>query len=438
MPDATHFTTCQRTNTQLSDLTRNASGACSIRVTTSRRFWRRRSDGHATKPTDIEGTSAAHNSAFTPDVRERLNPSPLVGSLAAGAAVIGAAFATEKWLNWQGVSTETMVSIGSILLLAGVLFLLERRFIRRVGVAVRQETARAVDERIEAATEGTRSRLQHLQEQVDELVAKQHERQDASVKALELPSFRTVAGALAIANELGAISHGHVIVQGSSAFDELGLDFSWGRHMGTGRFSIPPGDRLRVKAEVYADERAVGARPLIEVEWTPNKSAEDVGMELREQLTSRGRWNGTGTLRWQRALTNLQSALDIAIRSRRRDAASGLLQGAMRQFVSDWAITDAGIEHPARGVVLAQEEFPTHLDLMRRRGERRGEDAWNPQPPEGVDEKLWRFLVHRARRWLPREYRPPAAMPAWVPQTKGPRELGIIGDDITPSGRSGS
>lgn len=292
----------------------------------------------------------------TTEVREHLNVRLFVWSWVLGASLVGAAFATEGWLGWVGVSTETMVSIGSIFLLAGAIFLLERHFVVRVSAAVERAAIHAVDERISAATHDTTVRLHELEERMAELIAEQSTQQDAAVRDLVDPTYEHVADALAVANATGAITFGHVTVQGSTDFNELGLEFSWMEDKGTGRFAVPPGARLRIKAEVYADEHVSGGKPYIEVEWTPAKTALDVGQELRDQLIARGRWNGDDTLRWQTALQNLQVALDLAIRSRRRESEFGLLQGALNQLVGEWAVTEAGIECPARGFLFPESE----------------------------------------------------------------------------------
>jgi len=54
--------------------------------------------------------------------------------------LIGMAFAMGDVYKWQGVSTETMVSLGSAFLPAAVLVFLQRRFVTQVSVAASQAT----------------------------------------------------------------------------------------------------------------------------------------------------------------------------------------------------------------------------------------------------------------------------------------------------------
>jgi hypothetical protein len=331
---------------------------------------------------------------------------------------VAAAFVTEHYYSWKGAAVETLVSVGTAFLLAGVLFFLQRRFVAQVEEAVTKTAESAAEARVEDRVRQVDARIDELGERINEALAARRQRQDAAVQALDAPSYRTVATALAEANKLGALATGHIRVQGSRDRGELALDFSWGIDRGDGRFAQPQRTKLEVSAHIYADERGQGARPVIETTWEPNDSAEQVGLRLRELLELRGRWRGGGTLDWSMALRNLQKSLDVAIRSRRRDGNSWMVEGALFELVDDeWAITDAGLECPLRGFNLRESEFP---DLVRARSQQGPPAPWRPVPPEWVDSQLWEQLLARARGYFPIRRGPMLSTPNWIALREGP------------------
>ena len=351
---------------------------------------------------------------------KRVNWRWVIGCGIAGALLIAAAFALEHFCDWQGVSLETMVSIGAAVLLAGVLFFLERRFLTEVGDVATTAARVAADARIDERTQEVSSRLDQLDERTNELREERERRQDESVRGLDVPTAQSVANALAEANRIGAIADGHVTVQASRDLTEFGLEFSWGADAGDGRFGIPARAILMVRGRVYADERSGGSRPVIEAEWRTDESTEQVGLRIREQLERRGRWLSDSTLDWPMALRNLKKSLDLAIRSRRRDGSPGLIQGALFELVGDdWAITDAGLECPSHdGYVFRESEFPERYSMRTMREKKT--EPWRPEPPVWVDAALWDELLERGRWHLPIYRGPMRGTPSWVPLRGGP------------------
>lgn len=350
---------------------------------------------------------------------QRVNWLLVLGCTLIGAALIILALGLERYHEWQGVSLSAMVNIGVAFLLVALLYFVQRRLLVRVSDAAAVAASAVVDSRIEERTRGLGVRLDQLGERMDELATSRGQRQDESVANLEVPTYWTVATALAAANKLGAIAHGVVTVQGSRDYRELGLTFSYGTDDGDGRFGIPRHDTLKIEGQVYADQRARGTRYVIEAEWDAGETADVVGFRLRETLEHRGRWNSDDTLDWPAALRNLQLALDWAIRSRRRDGAPGLLRGALMELVTpDWAITDAGIECPSKEFVLGESEFPERYSMQARH--QRETAPWRPEPPDWVDGDLWDELIRRGRQRLPVLKGPIAIMPTWIPITEPP------------------
>ena len=354
--------------------------------------------------------------------RERVNLRWVVGSWVVGALSITAAFVMEHFYSWQGVSLETMVNIGTALLLAGVLFFLQRRFVTGVEEVVSRAAVSAADARIDERVGQVGARLDELEERMNEVLTARRQRQDDAIGALDVPTFESVATALAEANALGALAYDHVTVQASAEITELGLEFSWGVDLGDGRFDQPRRAVLMVRGHVYADERAGGSRPAIETIWEAGDPAEEVGLRIREQLENRGRWHGNGTLNWPMALRNLKRSLDLAVRSRRRDGTGLVLEGALFELVGEeWAITDAGIECPTEGFILRESEFPEHVRALQRRIRGPGEaDQWAPTRPDWVDADLWEELVRRGRAQFPIRRGPVAFTPTWIPLREGP------------------
>lgn len=348
-----------------------------------------------------------------------------------GACLIGLAFFLQDRYKWQGDSEATLIAIGTALLLAGVLFFFERRFLRDVGEIAAREGAAAAQAEVAEATEDINVRIDQLAERMREGLAEQAAAHDAAVVAMETPTFDTVGAALALANSLGALKFGHVTVPASDDPDELGLEFSWGEDRGDGRFGHPARNVLKVEALVYADFHISGGRPVIEIEWGPSESATEAGLRLHAQLTARGRLRSEATFRWEQALQNLRYAIDIAVRSRRRDPGALHLHGALAELVNDdWVITEAGLECPNHeGYIYAQDNFPSRLERMARLSHKEREE-WIPDRPEWVDEALWRRLIDRGKRMFPIERGGPRLTnPPWLPATKTPADLRRMVDE---------
>ncbi len=345
--------------------------------------------------------------------KEHVNYGWVIGSGLIGLLLIGAGFACQYALNWQGAPVEALIAVGTAFMLAGALYFLQRGFIVEVREVVSRTAEAVADTRIEERVREVNARLDELGTRMSQMLAMRRERQDEAVQAMQMPTFMTVATALAEANKLGAIYNGRVRVRASWNRDELGLDFTWGTVMGDQRFAQPQHDELKVRAHVYADERGRGERWVIETAWEPSDTVEAVGLRLREQLEKRGRWKSDQTLDWPMALRNLQSSIDLAIRSRRRDG-TGWIQGALiERVVDEWAITDAGLEFPGRGVALAEYDFPD-----RYHGG--GAENWPPVCPEDVEAGLWEELIRRGEAYFPIFRGPIVSQPTWIPLTEPP------------------
>ena len=356
---------------------------------------------------------------------QRANWGWIVGCGFAGAALIGLALLMEATHSWQGVSESAFVEAGTALLFGAILFLIEPRFVRRVGKAATEAASAAAEARVDERTRELSARLDQLDQLMSEELRGVHEVQDEAVRDLAVPTFESVAGALATANKIGALKNGHVTVQASESIEELGLIFSWGMELGDGRFGREGKLSLSIEAIVYADRLVSGGRPYIAVDWQSGTSPDNdepamaVGLELIEALRKTGRWNGDGTLKWQFALENLQDALKWAIASRRKAGDGPLLHGALAEFINEeWAITDAGLECPVHQFILPGDEFPE-----RRPFPGRPSPEFRPTRPDWVYEGLWKLMIERARRLLPIQRGPASFTPSWIPWDTSPQEM---------------
>lgn len=336
---------------------------------------------------------------MTEPQNERVNYGWVVGSAIVGLILGALAFFGQYWVNWSGAPVEALISIGTAVMLAAALYFLQRRFVVEVRMEASRTAESVADARVAERVKEVNARLDELGHRMDQIASERRQRQDAAVESMHVPTFDSVATALAEANKLAAIVDGQLRVQGSRDRDELALDFSWIRDMGDDRFQRPQRDALEVKAHIYADERVQGGRPVIETTWKPDEPAERVGMRLREQLERAGRWRGEGTLDWPLALRNLQDSLGLAIRSRRKDG-TGWLSGALYELVTEgWAITDDGVERAGYGVVLPEDEFPDVYAEGSAAMERR--ENWPPKAPQYTDQGVWDAVLQRGQSRFP-------------------------------------
>jgi hypothetical protein len=360
----------------------------------------------------------------TPE-RERIRWHYVVGCFFAGALMIAVAYWTEHRWAWQGVTPSVLVNAGTAFGLAGLLFLLERRFVtvvRQASAAAASQAADVVADRLEARTEALETRLGELDEQTARRVQAQREEQDRTVEALEVVSFDSVTRALQTAAGLRALRSDKAEVQASHDRDGLWLVFSWGREkLGADYYGEVHYDEAKLMIEALTD------RVRVEVEWRADEAAPEVAARLIHELRSTGGWTGDDMLDWQLAVQNLQRTLDVAITSRRRDAGAWHLTDQLDRLLDDeWAITTAGIERRGHGMVLARSAFPVPNRALP--GSRASDevDSFSPTAPADVDPGLWSYLVREGKKRFPgwgfshfgNSFAPSdSATPAWIAET---------------------
>lgn len=321
-----------------------------------------------------------------------------------GGLLTGAALLVEDRWGWQGVMPSILVNVGTALGLAGVLFILERRFtgtVVRASERVAAQVAQQVGHGLEQRTTELAARLDSLQEQLDQRLRRRAAEQDAAISTFaDDVSFDTLTTMFTEANRSGAV-RGVLTVQAARNPDGLCLTFRWGF---LPQRNQEPRPQLTIEARIESD-LASPTRPQIAVEWMPTDSAVDVGHRLIERLRRANRWDGEETLDWALALANLQRAIQTAVLSRRRDDDAWHLRGDLMEAVDDiWFITSAGIECPAHSYFLAQEDFPEREQPFFARLRETDEEApkWEPERPNWADPDDWARLIRRGRRYFPR------------------------------------
>jgi hypothetical protein len=371
--------------------------------------------------------------------REKVRWGLLAGCFAGGAALIGCAFAVEATWGWQGVTVSVLSNLGVALALAGVLFLLERRFTVRVGEVTERAARRAaetVETRMQERTDQLAARLDEIQADVMQRMRQRTDEQDAKLAAIrENVSYETITTAMTEANRLVAIHEGSVTVPASRRLGGLALTFSWGEDCDINSLRLD-GPHLGISA---------GA---VEVEWRRNDWAAEVGYRLVEELQRAGAWDGESALDWGLALRNLQRSLEIAISSRRRDRHRWHLSGPLIEMATPtWALTTAGVEHLGQGLLFPENNFPEPIpreleDFNAAARQMADSDReWCPDPPATVDPAEWAHVIERGKRVFPftRTFVTTWASSKWVPWGSTPEhgERALRADETLAANRDG-
>ena len=284
-----------------------------------------------------------------------------------------------------------------------------------------QESKRVVPEETAGLREQVNSsatRIGQLQAFVDEQDAESVRDQNRIIEALsEAVSPMTVARAMTVANMVGALPEGEITLHASTSL-MIDLTFTWQHHTGDGRFSVPSGDFLGVKAHVAADPG--GGTPVIETIWLMTEKAEAVIGRINGMLQQRDRWDGPTTINWEQVFRDLHRAIVLSVAYKRRDSTvDWQLHGGLYELHGqDWAITEAGIEYrPGSQVALLEADFPERAAYPDRTG-RADLEGWPPAPPTGVDLGEWQHILWRGQWHFPVNRGPMRAHPVrWACKT---------------------
>lgn len=322
----------------------------------------------------------------------------------AGMGVTAAPFLL-SWLvdhefgEWRPLLSTTLTSAGTVILLVAAIWFLERKFSARVRAEVREvarETAERETQKLATSHRDLSLRLDELQKRMDRRATQERSEQDKIIQRLsEEASFESVYGALALADDIGALwSHQIVIPTGDGDPGEPRFVFRRSAASSTRPLHRLREDETSRRSVVEIEYQAESERAGVTAFWEAASPADEVLHALRQQMIGVGAAAHSACVDVS-LLANLHSALREAVASRRGDEGAWL-KGSVSEWISDvWVITSYGLEH--RGSLgMRSEEFPVHWDG------RSNQASWSwkpPAAPEGVDGTMWDFLIARARRY---------------------------------------
>lgn len=320
---------------------------------------------------------------------ERFQWSWILGSALLGLALLALAHVSDLLWHWPSVTTGVISSVGAAFLLAFVLFLFERRFTRRVVERVK-DVAEAV---ISARTEALGTRLEDLEARLDAQRVETEANQDATIEAIAHDvSFDTISAALAEADQAGAIRHGSLIVPGSRTNPRLAVEFRFATRVITRGDGLVLDDGTIPKLSVqvmFAERAGEWSSPVIDVDWEPTMTSVEIGTALHAQLRQRDRLAEAKAFDFALAVSNLQSALQLALENQRVPAGQEMVQGILYEVAADeWVITSAGVENTRTGLVSSRQALGFDA--------RNDEQPPSPAAPDGTDEATWAHVLLRA------------------------------------------
>lgn len=323
----------------------------------------------------------------------------ILASLVLGLSFIGLAHLADLFWQWPEVTVGTLTDIGAALLIAFFLFILERRFTRRVTEQVRS-TAEAV---VEEKTQGIGTRLDDLEARLNARRAETQAAQDQALDSIsDAVSFDSLTGVLAEAEHVGAIGGAGLTVPAGAPGTRLMANFRFGTEQisrGDG-LVIDDGTVPRFRVTIIAEAKpGEFGLPHFDVRWEPEIAADEVGARLEAIMRQRDHLTDAKALDFPLSLGGLQRGLRLAIDDQRVPRGEEKLRSKLRELIGqDWAITNAGVQNLGRGWAWTWDELGI---LQYRNPTNRSK---RPSAPEGVDEADWIFIYQRADDQRPRGF----------------------------------
>ncbi len=323
---------------------------------------------------------------------------------------------------WQIVLLTTLTNVGTALLLAVVIFVLQRHFTRDVRGTIVEAAKDEVTTQTRGLREETaqlRTRLEDLTRQVgQEMEQRDQEAHDVVTRARDDVTFDTVAELFEVAAEVGALWFGSVVVPGGEDLDEPRVRIMWADLSNVWRggnvfdnYDDMTSPAIQIELQRPADVR--GGWSPAETLWFPWQRPADAWSALAEAMVADGHGPLARQLDPTLAMNHLIDALEAAINGRRHTPGSWM-RGALEEWVtSDWAVSDYGLESRDHGSIPSRS-FPEHNGAALRRAVGGEKNDFDPGCPAGVDEHLWRCALGAARS---RHYR---AVPVAATSDRGP------------------
>lgn len=333
------------------------------------------------------GEGASTDSATTPT---SIRKGWIVTSFVLGATAVSAAIFTEAVWQWQGIWPSVLLELGAATGLAGILFLLERLFVRETVERTRQVVSR-VEERtlaLEDQVSNQETRLDELAAAADDVAERRYKSQDEVLEAVRTKlTFDTVANALETAGATGGL---HPLFRVRASDNVAGL------RMSLRRVSLEPplGESRRALMASFrtlSDDPAPG-----QLVWNEDVPSPEFADHLREQVeranVAPGRFDA------QVAFNELADSIELVVRSRRGDLPR-LAGKLIERLTQDIVLTDAGVESLSAGVLVRADDFPPQASSKER--QMREPEFQPPPPPTGVAPEEWHGIIEVARWTYP-------------------------------------
>jgi hypothetical protein len=261
-------------------------------------------------------------------------------------------------LDGDSYTASVLANLGTTVLLAIPLLLVERMLERRVAAAQRDtdKTLGRLGDRIDEVQQSVTEVGERLAEvarrterRVDERRARDETDLVAPARAIaDDPSFTSVMNAWTAAERVKAISTQRRIGGEWTTlmiyFGDRGFTVRIG-HQTTGRYSHLTADAL-VLSVTTEDQ----SRPSVGVRWVPDMVVEDLFEQWDVRL--RQEWGGAAPrVPSDLLLARLAAALELALRTKADRGATGgwALIGVV---TDDWIVTTHGLEHAMAGLIV--------------------------------------------------------------------------------------
>jgi hypothetical protein len=334
-------------------------------------------------------------------------------------------FAESLDWRWSPAWQSVLVNVGTSMLFAAVLFMVEPRFTRRVVEAAGEGVTEKVQTVIRESTGKLTHRLDDLEALFDARREGEATVQRAAMAAMaDQVTYETVSQAMDEANHVGAIRGGGLTVRGAESFKGPHVHFRYVRYKQPrpGRLQGQVALEISVKLAKRPDEFGT---PVIECLWKPSMSVADVEAELRRRITESGYWEEARAFDFALAIREFTRGLDLALASTGSNGDKRSLNGPLDQIVDEeWAITEAGLECPSRKYIFPASEFPDQLypggAVKARRHSESQADApsFRPPAPAFVDDELWEYLIQKGMELFPGRKLAFLATPSAIPYSR--------------------
>lgn len=304
---------------------------------------------------------------------------------------------------WSGV----LINVGTSILLAGVVFWLERRFVRQTGeVALSVATTAATAAAVQTAAARDRTdkqlfaRLSDLEERLDKQRSAQTVAADQTLRKLnEDASYASVALALKNALQMGAITGEGLVVPAGDEVTSPRVKFiyrqAWRNEDGDGdeeglEVAYVP---IRSSGETVNAFNVFGVTSY----WNEGQDPASVFHALMEQMVSRGYGYETRRLKIEPAFRHLAKALPEAVSARRGDESAWQSSASLLEVIQEgWVITTDGVEVKGRGLIVATGVFQNEPSFQAQAAL-----GWEkPEKPDWADSEEWDVAMSRGRAVL--------------------------------------